>query len=96
MTALLLIISYCKAEANMAFRAMIPMVAVCVEDGYEADYWLAVVISAAPGLDCCTDERLDRSLGRLEKELRAAHRVIQYRAFIGSCYCRRPHDEREA
>ena len=67
----------------MAFRAMIPMIAVCVEDGYMADYWLAVIISAVPGLDCSTDERLAGSLGRLEKELRAAHRVIQpeYRAF---------------
>ena len=60
----------------MAFRAKIPMIAVCVEEGYEADYWLAVIISAVPGLDCSTDDRLDGSLGRLEKELRAAHRVI--------------------
>ena len=83
MTALLLIISYCKAEANTAFREMIPIIAVCVEDGYRADHWLAIIISAAPGLDCSTDERLTGSLGRLEKELRAAHRVIQpeYRAF---------------
>ena len=70
----------------MAFRAKIPIIAVCVEDGYNAireGYWLAVIISAAPGLDCSTDERLDSSLGSLEKELRAAHRVIQpeYRAF---------------
>ena len=75
--------SYCKAEANMAFRAKIPMIAVCVEDGYEADYWLAVIIAAAPGLDCSTDDHLASSLGRLEKELRAAHRAIQpeYRDF---------------
>ena len=77
MTALLLIISYCKAEANMAFREMIPIIAVCVEEGYEADYWLGLINSAAPGLDCSTDERLAGSLGRLEKELRAAHRVIR-------------------
>ena len=68
----------------MAFRAMIPIIAVCIEDGYRAiqdGYWLALIISAAPGLDCSTDERLVGSLGRLKKELRAAHRVIQYRAF---------------
>ena len=78
-----LLISYCKAEANMAFRAKIPMIAVCVEEGYEADFWLAVVISAAPGLDCSTDECLTGSLDRLEKELRAAHREIksEYHAF---------------
>ena len=66
----------------MASRAKIPMIAVCVGEGYEADYWLAVVISAAPGLDCSTDKSLPGSLDRLEKELRAAHREIkpEYRA----------------
>ena len=61
----------------MAFRAKIPMIAVCVEEGYEADNWLALIISAAPGLDCSTDERLVGSLDRLEKELRADRRVSQ-------------------
>ena len=70
---------------------MIPMIAVCVEEGYEADYWLARIIVEVPRLDCSTDERLAGSLGRLEKELRAARRVIQseYREFVtaitGSC-----------
>lgn len=53
------------------------MVAVYVEEGYEADYWLLVVTSAAPGLDCSTEAKLTASLDRLEKELRAAHRVIK-------------------
>lgn len=68
---------YCKAEANTAFRKDIPIVACCMEAGYEADRWLAVVISAAPGLDCSTDAKLAASLDRLEKELRAARRVIK-------------------
>ena len=78
----------CKAEAYMAFRAKIPTIAVCVEEGYEADYWLAVIMAAAPGLDCSTDERLASSLGRLEKELRAAHRDIksEYRVFYRALY----------
>ena len=39
--------SYCKAEANAAFRWDKPLVALCVEAGYVADYWLAIVIAAA-------------------------------------------------
>ena len=70
-------LSYCKAEANMAFRSKIPMIAVCFEEGYEADYWLAVVTSAAPGLDCSTDARLISSMDRLEKEIRTAHRDLK-------------------
>ena len=61
----------------MAFRSKIPMVACCVEEGYEADYWLAVIISAAPGLDCSTNDKLSASLDRLEKELRAVQRVLK-------------------
>lgn len=52
------------------------MVACCVEEGYEADYWLGVIIAAAPGLDCSTDAKLAGNLERLEKELRSAKRVI--------------------
>lgn len=69
--------SYCKGEANMAFRANIPMVVCCVEEGYEADYWLAVITAAAPGIDCSTDEKLASSLDRLEKELKAARRLLK-------------------
>ena len=58
----------------MAFRLEIPMIAVCVQEGYEADYWLFLIISAAPGQDCSTDALLTGSMDRLEKELRAAHR----------------------
>lgn len=61
----------------MAFRMKIPIIAVCVDEGYEADYWLAVITSAAPGLDCSTDAKLAASLDRLEKELRAARRVFK-------------------
>ena len=39
------------------------MIAVRVEEGYEADYWLALIIADAPGLDCSSDERLASSLG---------------------------------
>ena len=58
----------------MAFRLEIPMIAVCVQEGYEADYWLFLIISAAPGLDCSTDARLTSNMNRLEKELRTEHR----------------------
>lgn len=50
------------------------MVACRVEEGYEADYWLGVIIAAAPGLDCSTEAKLISSMERLEKELRAARR----------------------
>ena len=54
------------------------MVACCMEEGYEADYWLGVITSAAPGLDCSTDAKLNASLDKLEIELRAAvPRVIK-------------------
>lgn len=53
------------------------MVAACVEEGYEADYWLGVITSAAPRIDCSTDSKLTASLDRLEKELRAARRVLK-------------------
>ena len=53
------------------------MVACRVEEGYQADYWLGVITSAAPGLDCSTDAKLTTCLDRLEKELRAAHRIIK-------------------
>ena len=59
-------------EANAALRWKIPMVACCMEESYEADYWLGVITSAAPGLDCSTDAKLNASLDKLEKELRAA------------------------
>lgn len=61
----------------MAFRANIPMVVCCVEEGYETDYWLAVITAAAPGIDCSTDEKLASSLDRLEKELKAARRLLK-------------------
>ena len=51
------------------------MVACCMEEGYEADYWLGVIKAAAPGLDCSTEGKLLASLDRIEKELRAARRV---------------------
>ena len=62
-------------EANAALRWDIPMIPLCVEDGYEADYWLGVITSAAPGFDCSTDEKLANSIARIEKELRSARRV---------------------
>ena len=68
---------YCKIEANTALRWKITMVACCVEEGYEADYWLGVITSAAPGLDCSADEKFSASFERLVKELRSAHLVIK-------------------
>lgn len=62
-------------EANAALRWDIPMIRICVEEGYEADYWLGVITSAAPCFDCSTDEKLAGSIARIEKELRAARRV---------------------
>ena len=54
------------------------MVACCVEEGYEADFWLGVVTSAAPGLDFSSDEKFASNFERLEKELRSAHRIIKF------------------
>ena len=64
--------SYCKAEANAAFRWGKPLVALCVEAGYVADYWLAIVIAAAPGLECSSEAKLAACIERLERELRTA------------------------
>lgn len=58
------------------------MVACCVEEGYEADYWLGVITSASPGLDCSTDAKLASSFERLEKELRSAKRVMNSKCVI--------------
>ena len=72
----------------MTFLAQILMIAVCVQEGYEADYWLAVVISAAPGMDCSTDARLISNMNRLEKEQRGAHRELKPESvFLFSQYC---------
>ena len=64
-------------EANTAVRWNIPIVACCVEDGYEADFWLGVITAAPPGVDCSTDKKLNSSLDRLERELRAAKRILK-------------------
>lgn len=66
---------YCKAEANLAFRSKIPMVPVCVEEGYEADNWLALITAAAHGYDCSTDEMLTSSMDGVVKELLHALRL---------------------
>lgn len=66
----------CKLDANTAVRGDIPMVACRVEEGYEADFWLRVITSAAPEYDCSTEAKLAASLDGLEKELRAARRTI--------------------
>lgn len=60
--------SWCKLEANTALRLNIPMVACRVEEGYDSDYWLGVITSATPQLDCSTDAKLNSSLDRLERE----------------------------
>ena len=47
-----------------------------MEEGYEADYWLGIITSAAPNLDCSTDTKLNANLDFLEKELRAASKRV--------------------
>ena len=70
-------LSNCKAETYTALRWNIPLMACCVEDGYEADYWLRVIIAETTGLDCSTDSNLAVNLNTLEKELRAARRILR-------------------
>lgn len=66
--------SWCKLEANTALRLNIPMVACRVEEGYDSDYWLGVITSATPQLDCSTDAKLNSSLDRLERERESGER----------------------
>ena len=69
-------------EANAALRWDIPMLALCVEEGYKADYWLGVIISPAPGFDCSTEEKLAFYMDRIEKEIRAAGRARKGSRFV--------------
>lgn len=55
------------------------MVPVCVEEGYNADYWLGLIISAAHGFDCSSDEKLTLYIGDIVKELQGARKLQKQR-----------------